>query len=78
MDGLSPHARGFLLTLIGVLVLTPDALLIRLADMDVWPMAFWRNALTSSTLLIVLFAHDRKNFIPNIKALGKTGILSVC
>jgi len=75
MQGLSTHAKGFLLTFVGVMVLTPDALLIRLADMDVWQLTFWRNSLMSSTMLIVLFGIHKSKTVENIKAIGKTGIL---
>ncbi len=56
------------------MALTPDALLIRLADMDEWQMVFWRNALLSPNLLIVLFLTSRGHLLANIKAMGKTGI----
>lgn len=73
MTELSPHAKGFLITLIGVLALTTDVLFVKLADMDVWPMTFWRNALMSATLLTVLLLFNRSYFISNIRALGITG-----
>jgi len=75
MQGLSTHAKGFLLTLIGVIVLTPDTLLIRLANMDVWQMTFWRGALMSATLLLTLAIIYRKDFFNRIFAIGKTGII---
>lgn len=37
------RTRGFLLTLVGVLALTPDALLIRLIDSSAWTLLFWRG-----------------------------------
>lgn len=42
------HARGFLITAIGVLVLCPDTLLIRLVQAEggsPWTIAFWRGVL---------------------------------
>ena len=45
MPPLSEHAKGLLITGIGVLVITPDSLLIRLVDTDVWTMVFWRGVL---------------------------------
>ena len=38
-----PHVRGLLLTGAGALVITPDALLIRLSEVDPWTMLFWRG-----------------------------------
>lgn len=39
----SDHLKGLLLTGAGVLVLSPDALLIRLLELDVWTLLFWRG-----------------------------------
>ena len=38
-----PHTRGLLLTGAGALAITPDTLLIRLAEVDPWTMLFWRG-----------------------------------
>ena len=77
MHGLSTHAKGFLLTFIGVLVLTPDTLLIRLANMDVWQMTFWRGALMSAALLVALALIYKRDFFKIITSIGKTGIVIV-
>lgn len=53
MHDLSPHAKGFLITLAGVVVLSPDALLVRLIDADDWTILFYRGVL--SVLAIVAF-----------------------
>lgn len=42
-DGLSDHARGFLITSTGVLILTPDALLLRLVAAEPLTVLFWRG-----------------------------------
>lgn len=47
--GLSTHAYGFLVTVLGVLILCPDTLLIRLVQAEggsQWTIAFWRGVLT--------------------------------
>lgn len=77
MHGLSTHAKGFLLTFIGVMVLTPDTLLIRLTNMDVWQMTFWRGALMSASLLAALAVIYKRDFFKKIKAIGKTGIIII-
>lgn len=53
--GPSPHTRGFVITVTGVLILCPDTLLIRLAEaqgLDQWTIAFWRGIFTSAGILI--------------------------
>lgn len=37
------HTKGLVVTLAGVLLLTPDALLIRLVGADPWTLLFWRG-----------------------------------
>lgn len=52
--GLSTHAYGFVITVVGVLVLCPDTLLIRLVQAEggsQWTIAFWRGVLTPIGLL---------------------------
>ncbi len=41
--GLSEHARGLLITATGVLILTPDALLLKLIEADPWTILVWRG-----------------------------------
>jgi len=53
--GLSPHAYGLLITLLGVLILCPDTLLIRLIQAEggsQWSIAFWRGVLTAAGLVV--------------------------
>ncbi|MTI09830.1 DMT family transporter [Curvivirga aplysinae] len=74
MDQLQ-HRKGLLITLIGVLVLTPDSLLFFLANVDPFEMIFWRG-LFQGTALTIGFAFVYKDqFFPMVKAIGKTGIL---
>ena len=68
------HTRGFALTLIGVLVLTPDTLLIRLIDIDPWTMNLWRGLLMSFSLTVSYLLVARGQAWAGIKALGLAGI----
>lgn len=47
------HAIGIQLAAIGVLVLSFDALLVRLANADPWTIAFWRGGLMLCSLSII-------------------------
>ncbi|MEP3246776.1 MAG: DMT family transporter [Sneathiella sp.] len=51
MGKLSPHLYGTLLTVCGVLILTPDGLLVRLVDLDSWTLLFWRGLLFATGIL---------------------------
>lgn len=54
--GLSPsdYRRGLLCTALGVLFLTPDALLVRLIHADSWTLLFWRGLLMSLSFSVFL------------------------
>ncbi|MFZ1387488.1 MAG: EamA family transporter [Thiolinea sp.] len=52
--------KGYLLALIGVCVLSPDALLIRLAGDDPWVITAWRGILTGIMILIYNQWLDRR------------------
>jgi drug/metabolite transporter (DMT)-like permease len=75
MNDLSPHAKGLLITTLGVLVLTPDSLLIRLVSADAWTLTFWRGVLYAfgmSVAVAVIFGHRaREQFL----CMGKVGLL---
>ena len=47
---MSDLAKGLLITIGGVLVLTPDSLLIRLSATDPWNLIFWRGLLYSGAI----------------------------
>jgi drug/metabolite transporter (DMT)-like permease len=55
------HAKGVLMSLIGVLALSPDVLLIRCVDVDPWTIVFWRSFFTAvATMMIVTVATRRR------------------
>lgn len=68
------HRRGFLLTLFGVLVLTPDTLLIRLIDVDPWTMNFWRGTMMAASLFVVYGLARRGQALADIRKLGIAGL----
>ncbi len=69
------RSRGVLLALAGALCLTPDGLLVRLADRDDWTILFWRGLIITSTIFLILFCqhYGRKSvktsgvLLPNCK-----------
>lgn len=71
----SDHAKGLLITLLGVLILTPDTLLFRLINTDVWTITFWRGILMPAATFLFFIAYYRRQFIPFIFNIGRIGIL---
>lgn len=58
---LSQNAKGFLLAFFGILTLSPDSLLIRLIDIDLWTLTFLRSAFMALSLILfsMLFSGRR-------------------
>ena len=71
----SDHIKGLVLTVIGVLVLTPDTLLIRLAGADAWTLVFWRGALMASGLFVAILWHQRWKTGEAFMRIGRYGVL---
>ena len=49
---LSNQQKGSLLAFIGVFLITPDSLLIRLSNIETWGMLFYRGAIPFVVVLI--------------------------
>ena len=67
--------KGLILSLIGVLILSPDSLLIRLVNLDDFSLIFYRSAIPVITIfLFLLYIYKTKLFI-SFFLIGKIGIL---
>ncbi len=73
---LSEHQKGLLLTFVAVLILSPDALLVRLITCDVWTLLFWRCLLTAIIMSLFLLVRYRSRFFHSFYATGRIGLLS--
>ena len=71
---LTDKQKGIALSLIGVLVITPDSLLIRLISMPSWELLFYRGLVPFVFLLILLLLYYKKNFLHSILVTGLPGI----
>jgi len=72
----STHIRGLLITGAAVLILSPDALLVRLVHCDIWTLLFWRCLLTGSMQTLFLAGCYRGQFVQSFRNIGRTGLLS--
>ncbi|MDB4099485.1 DMT family transporter [Candidatus Thioglobus sp.] len=68
------HLKGLLIAFFGVLMLTPDPVLVRLADADTFTILFWRGIFYALGVLAILFATYRKNTFKELKNIGTPGI----
>lgn len=70
------HTKGLIMTFAAVLILSPDALLVRLIQCDVWTLLFWRCLLTGGMQAVFLAASYRTKFVQSFRNIGRTGLLS--
>lgn len=75
MNNLPPHAKGLLITALGVLVLSPDSLLIRLVSADAWTLTFWRGLLYGIGMGVAIALVFRGRIWQQFLALGWAGLL---
>ena len=71
------YRKGFWLTLGGVLVFTPDSLLIRLTAVDSFTLAFGRGLLGGIVIIAGFALYARGEFFGAVRSLGRWGAL-VC
>ena len=71
---LTDKQKGIALSLIGVLVITPDSLLIRLISMPSWELLFYRGLIPFVFLFILLLLYYKKNFLHSLLITGLPGL----
>jgi drug/metabolite transporter (DMT)-like permease len=72
MDG-ERHRRGLLIAFAGIILLSPESLLIRLVTADRWTILFWRGSLLCVGLMIASVVIARSWKV--IPAIGRGGLL---
>lgn len=71
------YRKGFALTLLGVLIFTPDALLIRLTDLEFFSLTVGRGTIGGLAMLLGLALYYRRDFKKQILAIGGWGLVLV-
>ncbi len=72
---ISDHLKGILLTTAGVIILSPDAILMRLLNADTWTILFWRGITFSFGITLLMFLMYRRDTIRQFMKIGKPGII---
>ena len=76
MPTTSHRMKGVLLCLFGIILLSPDSLLLRLIGADLWTLAFWRGGLSAAGLaVVVLLLEGRKTGQQQLLRLTKQGVV---
>lgn len=73
MNQLSSHQRGLLMTVVGVLILSPDAVLLRLVAVDHWTVLFWRSMFAAIALFSLCAFIEKTNPLAALRGLLKNG-----
>ena len=77
MPILSQHAKGLIITALGVLIISPDGLLTRLILVDHWTLIFWRTLFLSFGMwLIVNLTYPNRTW-QKYKSMGRGGAMMV-
>jgi len=69
------QAKGLTLAVIGVLVLTPDTLLMRLVGADAWTLLFWRGLFMTVGYVGLLLVWYGRRCLSVVAAIGSHGVL---
>lgn len=73
-EGSTDHAKGLAITALGVLILTPDALLLKLITADPWTILVWRGLGFFVVIGLVSLVRHRSRLWPVIRATGVIGL----
>ena len=71
---LTDKQKGIFLSLIGVLLITPDSLFIRLINIPSWELLFYRGLIPFFFLLIFLLLYYKKKFLHSLLITGLPGL----
>lgn len=70
--------KGLALAFVGILLLSPDTLLVRLLDMPQWSLQFYRGAGMCLCLSFGMLAIYRRRALAAFLAIGRAGVLTAC
>ena len=72
---MNSHLKGLLIAFFGILILSPDAVLVRLADSNSWTVLFWRGIFFATGIIVILLITYRSKAINELINIGKEGVL---
>ena len=75
MEDRGTRAKGLAIVSLGVLVITPDTLLVRLAAMEPWSLLVWRSFLVALGLFLLIALIWRRQAPAAVRSIGRTGWL---
>jgi len=73
--GVNSHLKGLLIAFFGILILSPDAVLVRLADSNSWTVLFWRGLFFAAGVVVILLLTYRSKAVNELINIGRGGML---
>lgn len=70
---MTDRLTGLALSVSGIVLLSPDSLILRLINVDVWTLVFWRGSLSALGLLIMIALIDRRSPLRAMLSIGAHG-----
>ena len=77
MPVLSQHAKGLIITALGVLIISPDGLLTRLIQVDHWTLIFWRTLFLGFGMALIANLVHPHNTWQKYKTMGRVGMAMI-
>ena len=77
MPVLSQHAKGLIITALGVLIISPDGLLTRVILVDHWTLIFWRTLFLSFGMWMIVSLTYPNQAWRKYKSMGRGGAMMV-
>lgn len=74
-DSAADPAKGLTLAVLGILILTPDTVLMRMVGADAWTILFWRGVLMTVGYVGLLAIRYRSGCLAAVAAVGSRGAL---
>ena len=71
---MNSHLKGLLIAFFGILILSPDAVLVRLADSNSWTVLFWRGLFFAAGIVVILLITYRSKAVDELINIGKEGM----
>lgn len=71
---LSTQAKGLLITTVGVLVISPDTLLVRLLEIDRWAMLVYRGSIIALGLTLITYLLHGRSTLQRFRSIGREGL----
>ena len=75
MFSVNSRLKGWLIAFFGIVILTPDAVLVRLADSNSWTVLFWRGIFFAAGIIVILLITYRSKAVNELINIGKGGVL---